>query len=74
MRITEVAVGLMFTAATISVGATVRADANAIVDRAISALGGTEKLSKVKAASWKGTTRISGADFVREAAIEVTIL
>jgi hypothetical protein len=39
-------------------------DAKAILDRAIMALGGEEKLSKVKAASWKtkGTITFNGSD------------
>ncbi len=40
------------------------ADANAVLDKAIKALGGEEKLVKAKAASWKtkGTISIMGAD------------
>jgi hypothetical protein len=39
-------------------------DANAILDKAIQALGGEEKLGKVKAASWtaKGTITFNGSD------------
>ena len=39
-------------------------DANATVDKAIKALGGQEKLSKIKAASWKskGTISLMGND------------
>ena len=39
-------------------------DANAILDKAIQALGGAEKLGKVKAASWttKGTLTFNGTD------------
>ena len=51
-----------------AMGSPVRAEAtgeaNAILDKAIRALGGEEKLSKVKAASWKGkgTISIMGGD------------
>ena len=39
-------------------------DANAILDKAIKALGGEEKLSKIKAATWntKGTITFGGND------------
>jgi hypothetical protein len=39
-------------------------NANAILDKVIKALGGEEKLSKIKAASWKakGTIRLMGSD------------
>src|SRR5207245_8568169 len=39
-------------------------DANAILDKAVQALGGAEKLGKVKAASWtaKGTITFMGND------------
>ena len=39
------------------------ADANAVIDKAVQALGGAEKLGKVTAASWtsKGTLSIGGA-------------
>src|SRR4051812_12647154 len=39
-------------------------DANAVIDKGIQALGGQEKLAKVKAASWtsKGTITFGGSD------------
>src|SRR5947207_14127164 len=39
-------------------------DANAVIDKGIQALGGQEKLDKVKAASWtsKGTITFGGSD------------
>src|SRR5947209_8064410 len=43
-----------------SLGSPARAeDDKAIVDKAITALGGEEKLSKVKAATWKGKGKIN---------------
>jgi uncharacterized protein (TIGR02246 family) len=49
------------------------ADADAILDKAIKALGGEEKLSKIKAATWKtkGTISFGGQD--GEASTEVTV-
>jgi hypothetical protein len=59
--------GLVAAAALVLVGPGLAADdkgANAILDKAIKALGGEEKLSKVKAASWKtkGTITLMGND------------
>lgn len=50
--------------ATVAVHAADAADPNAILDKAIQALGGMEKLEKVKAASWtgKGTLTRDGAE------------
>jgi hypothetical protein len=49
-------------------------DANAIVDKAIKALGGEEQLGKIKAASWKtkGTITIMGNE--RENTTQVTMM
>ena len=60
----------LFGAVVLGVGASgpVRAadakDANAVIDQAIKALGGEEKLGKVKAVSWtaKGTITFNGSD------------
>lgn len=48
-------------------------DANAILDKAIGALGGKDKLSKIKAATWKtkGTITLMGND--NESATHVTV-
>jgi zinc protease len=56
-------VGTLTLAGTMAVAADVK-DPNAILDKAIQALGGEEKLSKVKAASWKakGTITLMGSD------------
>ena len=60
--------GMVFVAVLVfGLGSATRAaddkEAKAILDKAIKALGGEEKLSKVKAATWKGkgTNQIDGA-------------
>jgi hypothetical protein len=47
-------------------------DAQAILDKAIKALGGKEKLSKVEAATWKakGKSTLTGADFTTTVTVQ----
>jgi hypothetical protein len=60
-------IGGVFVALLVSVsGSPIRAadakDANAVLDKAIKALGGQEKLSNIKAASWKGKGKLTFND------------
>jgi hypothetical protein len=71
-------IGGVFVALLLSgVGSAVRAadakDANAVLDKAIQALGGQEKLSNIKAASWKGKGKITFGDNDNDFTTQATV-
>jgi hypothetical protein len=71
-------IGAVFVAALVTVlGGPARAeddkDTNAILDKAIKALGGEEKLATVKAATWKGKGKITFGDNENEFTSQATV-